>query len=63
MNTVIIDDVEYDIKDAPPSITDQLANIEYVNSAILQRNNELQIAETAKMGYLAALKREIKKVR
>ena len=41
---------------------DFLKNLQFVDEQILQRNNELQIAQTARMGYSRALKRELEKI-
>lgn len=57
-----IDGVEHDISDPSQSVQEQLTNISFVNDLILQKNNELQIAQTAKIGYSRALKREIEKI-
>lgn len=62
MSTITIDGKEYDLSDASDNVRAQLANLQFVNEQILQRNNELQIAETAKIGYARALKRELDKI-
>ena len=59
---IIIGDIEYDLSNATNDVKSQLANIEFVDGVILERNNELQIAETAKIGYSRALKRELDKI-
>ena len=59
---ITIDDTEFDLTDANDEAKAQLVNIQFVNEQILQRNNELQIAETAKIGYSRALKRELDKI-
>ena len=61
MAKITIDGQEYDVANASESVRIQLENLQFVNDQILQRNNELQIAETAKIGYSRALKREIEK--
>ena len=61
MNKITIDGKEYDLSDASAEVRAQLNNLQFVNEQILQRNNELQIAETAKIGYSRALKRELEK--
>lgn len=63
MEKITIDDIEYDLISASDDAKAQIANIQFVNEQILQRNNELQIAETAKMGYSRALKRELEKIK
>lgn len=62
MNKITIDGKEYDLSDASAEVRAQLNNLQFVNEQILQRNNELQIAETAKIGYSRALKRELEKI-
>ena len=63
MQNITIDEDVYDISNASLEAQKQLKNLQFVNEQILQRNNELQIAETAKMGYSLALKREIDKIK
>ena len=60
---VTIDNIEYDLANASDEAKAQIANLQFVNEQILQRNNELQIAETAKIGYSRALKRELEKIK
>ena len=62
MNKVEIDGVEYDVSNASEVVRKQLTNINFVNELILQKNNELQVAQTAKIGYSRALKRELDKL-
>lgn len=62
LEKITIDDTEFDLTDANDEAKAQLVNIQFVNEQILQRNNELQIAETAKIGYSRALKRELDKI-
>lgn len=62
MEKFTIDGIEYDLSDASENAQAQLANLQFVNEQILQRNNELQIAETAKIGYTRALKRELEQM-
>lgn len=59
MKSITIDEIEYDLSNASEEVNTQLRNIEFVNDLILQKNNELQIALTAKIGYSRALKREM----
>lgn len=63
MKKIVIDDKEYDLSSPTENAVVQLRNIEFVNQQILQRNNELQIAETARMGYRAAFEREMEKAK
>lgn len=59
MVAITMDGKEYDLSNASNDARAQWANLQFVNEQILQRNNELQIAETAKIGYTRALKREL----
>ena len=62
MSKVELDGVEYDTTDPSESVREQLTNINFVDELILQKNNELQVAQTAKIGYSRALKRELDKL-
>ena len=63
MEKTTIDNIEYDLANASDEAKAQIANLQFVNEQLLQRNNELQIAETAKIGYSRALKRELEKIK
>jgi hypothetical protein len=63
MQNITIDEDVYDISNASLEAQKQLKNLQFVNEQILQRNNELQIAQTAKIGYFRALKREMDKIK
>ena len=62
MGTVKLDDVEYDVSNPSKAVQEQLTNINFVDELILQKNNELQVAQTAKIGYSRALRRELDKL-
>lgn len=62
MQNINIDGEEFDLSNASLEAQTQLKNLQFVNEQILQRNNELQIAQTARMGYSRALKRELEKI-
>ena len=62
MQDIKIDAEEFDLSNASLEAQTQLKNLQFVNEQILQRNNELQIAQTARMGYSRALKRELEKI-
>ena len=62
MTKLTLDGKEYDLSDPSENLQEQLRNLQFVNEEIMQRNNELQIAETAKIGYTRALSRELKKI-
>ena len=57
-----IDDVEYKLDDLSENAKAQLANIQFVDSQIQQLNNELAVADTARIGYTKALKTELEKM-
>ena len=57
-----IDGVEYDSDSLSQAVKEQFMNLNFVNEQILQKNNELQVAQTAKIGYSRALKRELSKL-
>ena len=61
MSKITIDGEEFDLSNASLDAQTQLKNLQFVDEQILQRNNELQIAQTAKIGYSRALKRELEK--
>ena len=62
MTKITVDGVEYQTDELSTPAREQLQNIQFVEQVILQKNNELQIAETAKIGYSRALKRELEKI-
>ena len=59
MDKITIDGVEYDLTEATASAQEQVKNISFVDEQLVQLNNELQVALTAKLGYTLALKREL----
>ena len=62
MDKITIDGQEFDLTTVSDGAKAQLSNLQFVNEQLLQRNNELQIAQTAKIGYSRALKRELEKI-
>ena len=62
MDKITIDGKEYDASDLGSKALEQLQNIRFVDQLILQKNNELQVAQTAQIGYSRALKRELEKI-
>ena len=62
MAELTIDGVTYDLESLPTSAREILNNITFTNELILQKNNEIQVTHTAQIGYLAALKREVKMI-
>lgn len=63
MTKIKLDNKEYDISNPSEAVSTQLNNIKFVNDIILQKNNEMQIAQTAKIGYTRALNRELEKIK
>lgn len=61
MTKITIDNKEYDVTNPSEAVKAQLDSISFVNDMLLQKNNELQVAQTAKIGYSRALKRELNK--
>ena len=59
--TITIDSVEYKMDDLSDAARSQLMNIQFVDAQIQQLNNEWAIADTARLAYTAALKRELAK--
>lgn len=59
-NKITIDDKEYSFDSLSDNAKSQLANIQFVDQQIQQLNNEWAVADTARIGYQQALKREIK---
>ena len=59
---ITIDDVEYNLSDLSDNARAQLANIQFVDAQIQHLNNEWAVADTARIGYTAALKAELDKI-
>ena len=59
---ITIDEVEYKLDDLSDNAKAQLANIQFVDTQLLQLNNELAVSDTARIGYTNALKAELAKI-
>ena len=59
---ITIDEVEYNLSDLSDNAKAQLANIQFVDAQIQQLNNEWAVADTARMGYLNALKADLAQI-
>lgn len=59
---VVIDDKEYKLKDLSENAKTQLANINFVDAQIQQLNNEWAVADTARIGYIKALKVDLERI-
>ncbi|MDC3290797.1 DUF6447 family protein [bacterium] len=62
MSKITIDGNEYETDELGPKVLEQLQNVRFVDEMILQKNNEIQVAQTAQIGYSRALKRELEKI-
>lgn len=58
---VTIEGVEYSLSDLSKEAITQLQNIQFVDNQLQQLNNELAVADTARIGYTNALKSQIDK--
>ena len=59
---ITIGEKEYDVNELSENVKTQLANIRFVDMQIQQLNNEWAVADTARIGYTNALKRELAKI-
>tara|TARA_B100000575_G_C22773188_1_gene458999 strand:+ start:136 stop:354 length:219 start_codon:yes stop_codon:yes gene_type:complete len=59
---VTIDEKEYVIDDLSENAKAQITNIQFVDAQLQQLNNELAVADTARIGYTNALKVELEKI-
>ena len=57
--TIDIDGKPYDVESLSNEAKTQIINIQFVDNQILQLQNELAVADTARIGYTNALKNEI----
>ena len=57
--TITIDGVVYSLSDLPENARAQIANITFCDERIQQLRSEWAVADTARLGYSAALKREL----
>ena len=60
--TIKIDGTEYQLENLSAKARSQIDNIKFVDSQVQQLNNELAVADTARLGYTKALKSEIAKL-
>ena len=58
--SVNIDGVEYSFDELSQNSKDQIMNLQFVDLQLQQLQNELAIADTARIGYTNALKKELK---
>lgn len=60
MPTITIDGTKYNLDSLSQSARDTIASLQFVEEQIQQKRNEWAIADTARMAYAAALKRDVK---
>jgi hypothetical protein len=60
--SVTIDGEEYKLDDLSENAKAQILNIQFVDAQVQQLNNELAVADTARIGYTKALKGELEKI-
>ena len=58
---ISIDGTDYPIASLNEEARAQLVNIQFVDERLQQLQNELAVADTARIGYMNALKLELKK--
>ena len=59
MAKIKIDDIEYDTDDMSDNAKAQVASLQFNEAHMNRLRNELAIADTAKIAYVNALKREL----
>ena len=58
--TITIDGKKYQLDSLSQAARDTIASLQFVEEQIQQKQNEWAIADTARMAYAAALKRDVK---
>ena len=58
-NVITLDGKEFDISSFSEQAKAQLNDLEFVNEQILQKYNELQIADSARIVYISVLNEEL----
>lgn len=62
METITVDGTKYKLNELSDPAKSQLSNIQFVDLQIQQLQNEWAIADTARLGYQAALHAGLKKL-
>ncbi len=57
--SISIDGNDYDLDDLSENAKAQVANLQFVDTQLMQLNNEWAVADTARIGYTNALKVEL----
>lgn len=58
---ITIDEVTYNLRDLSDHAKAQIINIKFVDQQLQQLQNELAVADTARIGYTNALKNDLNK--
>ncbi|WP_298679333.1 DUF6447 family protein [uncultured Lentibacter sp.] len=58
---ITVDGKDYKLAEMSDAAKAQIANVQFVDEQIQQRQNEWAVADTARLGYTAALKGELLK--
>lgn len=58
---ITIDGTEYSLNDLSEQAKTRLAHIQFIDQQLQQLNNEFAVSDTARIGYTAALQREVSK--
>ena len=61
--TINIDGKDFVLNNLTDNAKSQITNLQFVDAQIQQLNNELAIADTARIGYTNALKAELTKLK
>ena len=60
--TISIDGTEYITENLSGEAQMQINNLRFVDAQLLQLSSELAVADTARLAYTAALKKEVEKL-
>ena len=55
---VTVDGIEYPFDELSQASQEQILNLQFVDAQLQQLHNELAVADTARIGYTKALKKE-----
>ena len=58
---ITIDGTEYSLNDLSEQAKTRLAHIQFIDQQLQQLNKEFAVSDTARIGYTAALQREVSK--
>ena len=58
-NVITLDGKNFHVANFSEEAKSQLDNLQFVNEQIMQKNNELQIADSARIMYASVLKKEL----